>query len=560
MKYVLKEWLKMPKALILTILGIIFSGVADYINIIKLRDIASLFSMGSTWYEYMPVIVAELIAVTLFNVLHRFCRSATHIAYTDMFGRFTDKVIYSEFDMFVRNSCSKVISASEQMWNIANIEVQIRNIASMLIKVVMLLVAIYKIAPNAIIPIIVVYGIGILASKYTYKWYGKLDSKADKIKRMRNQELDECVNGFKELRGFCMEDEHSKRIHSWNSECLGLFLKRNCVGRVTTAVVNLMYLAGTVVGIIYCMDAITSGTMSLATAMVVISYIGNIIDPIFFILDCADELSTDMARLPIYKEVMEYSSPIPRVSSNNELGTDSFERAIEFIGVSFSYENTEDVLTNTHLRIEKGQKVGICGISGGGKTTIFNLLMDYYVPQDGYIMFDGVDYRKIKPQSIRKHIGIVNQDIHIFNDTIRGNIMYGKPDADESQLVDAAKKANIYEFIKSLPNGFETTVGPKGLKLSGGQRQRIGLARIFLVDPEIILLDEATAALDNESETIVQEALNAFKDKTIVTIAHRLSTIRNSDIIYVIDNHTVAEQGTHEQLMQANGVYARLNK
>lgn len=177
------------------------------------------------------------------------------------------------------------------------------------------------------------------------------------------------------------------------------------------------------------------------------------------------------------------------------------------------------------------------------------------------ISIDGIPYSEINARSLRSKIGIVNQDVYIFDQTIRYNVLYGKPSATEAELIEACKKANIYEFIKEQPDGFDTNVGPKGLKLSGGQKQRIGLARLFLYDPEIILLDEATASLDNDSERLVQDAMTLFDGKTIVTIAHRLSTIRDSDIIYVIDKHHVVEQGTHEELMMIeDGIYRRLNK
>lgn len=558
MKYVIKEWLKMPKALLINILGILTTVAAVWVDIILLRDVATLFSLGSDWQTMLPAIVVELIGTIVLNVLQRLCRISVHMAYTDMMRNFSNKIIDAEFDMFVKNSCSKVISASEQLFQIAGIGDAFRQIVSMVVKIIMLLIAISQIAPATIVPICIIYGIGAIVSWYIYKWYSAIDKEADDIKRKRNQELDECVNGFKEVRGFGMQEFHRSRIHDWNYGAYKLFVKRNCIGRIVTLIVNSMYAGGCIIGILYCMNQILDGTMSPATGMLVVAYIGDIIDPIFAILDYADDMSTRLARLPVYREIMEYKSPVYRIDKESELQTESFDRAIELIGVSFQYEDTSNVLQNVHLRIEKGQKVGICGPSGGGKSTLLNLLMDYYVPSDGHILYDGVDYRRLNQRSLRSHIGIINQDIHIFNDTIRENIMYGRPFAMDHELIEASKKANIYEFIMSLPDGFDTVVGPKGLKLSGGQRQRIGLARIFLANPEIILLDEATAALDNESEAAIQDALAAFKDKTIVTIAHRLSTIENSDIIYVIDNHTVVEKGTHSELLRNNDVYARL--
>ena len=237
-----------------------------------------------------------------------------------------------------------------------------------------------------------------------------------------------------------------------------------------------------------------------------------------------------------------------------------FEDSIKFNDVSFNYSNSETVLDNINLEIKKGEKIGICGPSGCGKTSIIRLLTRLYDVTSGSITIDDINIKELYLGSLRSKFGVVSQDTYIFNGSILNNITYGIDCAISMQdVVNACAKANILDFIRELPDGFQTIVGENGLMLSGGQRQRIAIARVFLKNPDIILLDEATAFLDNESEKIIQESLELFKDKTIITVAHRLSTIKKSDKIVVIDDHKIVEIGTHKNLMMNyNGLYRKL--
>ena len=211
--------------------------------------------------------------------------------------------------------------------------------------------------------------------------------------------------------------------------------------------------------------------------------------------------------------------------------------------------------------MKPGKTVALVGVSGGGKSTICALLPRFYDVDSGSIKVDGMDIRKIKLEFLRRHIGIVQQDLYMFNGTVRENIAYGKPDAAESEIIDAARKAHIHDFIMTLPQGYDSLVGERGVRLSGGQKQRISIARVFLKDPEILILDEATSALDNESERKIQQALSALAvGRATLVIAHRLSTIRNADEIIVVENGEAVERGTHDDLMKLDGSYAALAK
>ena len=217
------------------------------------------------------------------------------------------------------------------------------------------------------------------------------------------------------------------------------------------------------------------------------------------------------------------------------------------------------VLNNLSIHIPSGSNVALVGPSGGGKTTLCNLIPRFYEAESGEILLDGRNIKDITLQSLRSNIGVVAQDVYLFSGTIRDNLIYGKPDATEEEIIDATKKAGAYDFISVLPDGFDTYIGERGVKLSGGQKQRISIARVFLKNPPILLLDEATSALDNESEKLVQESLERLaKGRTTLTIAHRLTTIRNADKIVVLTEDGIAEQGSHKELMQKNGIYANM--
>ncbi|MDF1681438.1 ABC transporter ATP-binding protein/permease [Ponticaulis sp.] len=231
--------------------------------------------------------------------------------------------------------------------------------------------------------------------------------------------------------------------------------------------------------------------------------------------------------------------------------------AIEFRDVSFSHDGRVIGIENISLDLPSGKQLAIVGPSGAGKSTLLKLIFRFYDVNEGAVLFDGQDVRGLKQESLRQHLGIVPQDVVLFNDTIRQNILYGRPEATQSELEHAAQSAQLLEFIEALPDGWETRVGERGLKLSGGEKQRVGLARVILKNPEVLLLDEATSALDSQTETLVQRAIHeASKGRTTVTVAHRLSTIMHADQIIVLSDGKVAERGDHESLLSENGLYA----
>jgi ATP-binding cassette subfamily B protein len=233
--------------------------------------------------------------------------------------------------------------------------------------------------------------------------------------------------------------------------------------------------------------------------------------------------------------------------------------AIEFKNVSFRYNDSKDVLNDVTLKVDAGQKLALVGPSGGGKTTICHLIPRFYKTEIGDILIDGQSINSVTMESLRKHIGIVQQDVFLFNGSSYENILYGKLDATLEEVYEAARRANIHEYIMSLPDGYDTQIGERGVKLSGGQKQRLSIARVFLKNPAILILDEATSALDNTTEILIQAALDELcKGRTTLVVAHRLSTIKNADRIIVISNGTIKEEGSHDELVQKDGIYSKL--
>jgi ATP-binding cassette, subfamily B, bacterial len=300
---------------------------------------------------------------------------------------------------------------------------------------------------------------------------------------------------------------------------------------------------------------IAQGSLHLSDLAVYALYINIIINPIDILIEFTEQFQKGYSGFRRFIEVVETKPDIVDKPDAAELKNVRGE--IEYRDVSFSYDSDSDVLDHINIQIDAGKTVALVGPSGGGKTTLCSLLPRFYDVTSGSVRIDGRDVRDIKLNSLRNAIGIVQQDVYMFAGSIKDNISYGKPDATDEEIIEAAKNANIHDFIFGLEDGYDTYVGERGTRLSGGQKQRLAIARVFLKNPRILILDEATSALDNESERHIQNSLEKLaKDRTTIVIAHRLSTIRNADEIIVIGDEGIMERGDHQTLLDANGIYA----
>jgi len=300
------------------------------------------------------------------------------------------------------------------------------------------------------------------------------------------------------------------------------------------------------------------GKMSYGDLMAFVLYTAFFMRPIRRLIQFIQQFQAGMTGFERFKELMETAPEI--TDHENAVTLSDVKGRIVFDQVTFKYEEeSEEVLSHFDLTVEQGKTVALVGPSGVGKTTIANLIPRFYEVSQGCISVDGKDIKEVTQQSLRKNIGIVQQDVFIFYGTVSENIAYGKPGATNGEIIEAAKRANIHEFIDGLEEGYETLVGERGVKLSGGQKQRIAIARVFLKNPSILILDEATSALDNQNELAIQASIEALSEnRTTIVIAHRLSTIKNADEILVLDDTGVAERGGHDILIEKNGLYASL--
>lgn len=557
MKVVWKEWLKDKHACCMLVATFILKSVYIIINALIVVMISNTLSDVPNLSKNLAILIGILVFQSVISAISTMTKKrAVYHCYMSMNNRYADKMLDADVDMFVEFSTAHVQSVSVFMQRITAVGTQIMNMILSILSIVSTLYSMYLLAGPFVIPVIFVYMLGIFMMKGLYNKYTKIDNEVDKITRERNQLMENIINGFAEIRIFSRKKYFREMIHNKNTEANSLRYKKSNTDAAIIFAVEMTDSAGLGVVIIYAIRQLMNGLMNQAQAVSLIMLIFRLINPMLQLLDFTSELSANLSMSDEYEKIINYKR---KYEDNGKIELQSFQEGIRLQNVTFGYNSSNSILNDISMDIKKGQKIGICGSSGGGKTTIFKLLSKFYRVSGGKILIDGINVDDIDEESYHKHIGVVQQDNAIFPSTIRENIMYVDPNATEYELIDACKRANIYEFIMSLPEKFNTKVGSRGLNLSGGQKQRIAIARLLLVNPDIVLLDEATSALDNESERIVQESIDALKDKTVITIAHRLSTIRNCDKIFVLKNGRIVESGTHYELLELHGVYWSMN-
>lgn len=373
-----------------------------------------------------------------------------------------------------------------------------------------------------------------------------------------NSQIEDNLSGIRVVKSFANEEEEMDKFEEGNQGFLAA--KKNSyvymagyhsgLGALTTLITIVVLVAGAVL--------ITYDQVNVTDLITFLLYINTFTEPVKKLINFTEQFQNGYTG---YERFMEMMAIEPDISdSPDAVELKDVKGDISFDNVSFHYEeNTETVLNHINLEVEAGSYMALVGSSGAGKSTLCSLIPRFYDVTSGAVRIDGKDIRDMTLKSLRSQIGIVQQDVYLFVGTVMDNIRYGKPDATREEIIEAAKNANAHEFIMALPDGYDTDIGQRGVKLSGGQKQRLSIARVFLKNPPILIFDEATSALDNESEKVVQESLEKLaKNRTTFVIAHRLSTIRNAQKILVLTDTGIEEEGTHKELIEKDGIYAKL--
>lgn len=373
-----------------------------------------------------------------------------------------------------------------------------------------------------------------------------------------NAQIEDNLSGIRVVKSFANEAVEQEKFQAGNDGFLSA--KKNSyrymgsfqagVGVFTTLIQVNVIIIGSIL--------IAHHTVDISDLITFLLYISVFTEPIRTLVDFTEQFQNGYSGFVRFREIMDIEPDIQDTEEAVEL--EKVQGDISFEHVSFRYrENADKVLQNVNLEMPAGSYVALVGSSGAGKTTLCSLIPRFYDVTGGTIWIDGIDIRSVKLQSLRSHIGIVQQDVYLFAGTIFENIAYGKKGATREEVIEAAKNANAHEFIMSFADGYDTDIGQRGIKLSGGQKQRLSIARVFLKNPPILIFDEATSALDNESEKVVQESLERLaKNRTTLVIAHRLTTIQNAERILVLTENGIAESGTHQELLEQGGIYERL--
>jgi ATP-binding cassette subfamily B protein len=373
-----------------------------------------------------------------------------------------------------------------------------------------------------------------------------------------NASIESSISGIRVTKAFTNTQKEQEKFEVGNEQFMDArkdaYKAMGEFHSMTTFVTDIFNIAILIAGGLF----LYNGKINFADYSAFVVSINLFLGPVNTLIRFMEQFQNGVTGFERFVEILETK---PEEDAPDAIAVNRLEGKIEFKNVTYGYDTEKDVLKNVSLTVEQGMTYALVGPSGGGKTTICHLIPNFYKIEQGSILIDGMDIRKLTLDSLRKNIGIVQQDVYLFNSSIRDNILYGRLDATDEEVIEAAKRANIHDYVMTLENGYDTVIGERGVRLSGGQKQRLCIARVFLKNPPILILDEATSALDNTTEILIQQALDELcKGRTTLVVAHRLSTIKNADEIAVIADGKIVEQGNHEKLLATDGIYADLYK